>query len=48
MSPATAAPPRRPRNLRKALELFFDEPDADSNVLPIGEPHIEELTLKSA
>ena len=34
--------------LREALELYFDEPDGAEAFQPVGEAHVEQLTLKSA
>jgi predicted RNase H-like HicB family nuclease len=35
-------------NLREALELYFDEPDAVTDFQTVGEAHVEQLTLTSA
>jgi predicted RNase H-like HicB family nuclease len=35
-------------NLREALELYFDQPDALTDYQTVGEAHVEQLTLKSA
>lgn len=35
-------------NLRQALELYFDEPGGAEVIQPVGEAHVEQLTLKSA
>jgi predicted RNase H-like HicB family nuclease len=35
-------------NLREALELYFDEPAGVDAFEPVGEAHVEQLTLKSA
>jgi hypothetical protein len=35
-------------SLREALELYFDEPDADAAWAPVGDAHLEQLTVKSA
>jgi predicted RNase H-like HicB family nuclease len=34
--------------LREALELYFDEPAGTDAFEPVGEAHVEQLTLKSA
>jgi len=36
------------QNVREALELYFDEPDAGADYQPVGNAHVEQLTLKSA
>jgi predicted RNase H-like HicB family nuclease len=36
------------QNVREALELYFDEPDAGVDYQPVGNAHVEQLTLKSA
>jgi predicted RNase H-like HicB family nuclease len=35
-------------NLREALELYFQEPAGPAAHEPVGEAHVEQLTLKSA
>ena len=35
-------------NLREALELHFEEPAGPAAYEPVGEAHVEQLTLKSA
>jgi predicted RNase H-like HicB family nuclease len=35
-------------NLREALELYFDAPSGPALYEPVGEAHVERLTLKSA
>jgi predicted RNase H-like HicB family nuclease len=35
-------------NLREALELYFDEPDAAADYAPVGDAHLEQLIVKSA
>lgn len=35
-------------NVREALELYFDEPDAGDLCQPVGDAHVEQLTPKSA
>jgi predicted RNase H-like HicB family nuclease len=35
-------------SLREALELYFDEPAGTDAFEPVGEAHVEQLTLKSA
>ena len=35
-------------NLREALELYFDEPDAGAEFQVVTEAQVQQLTLKSA
>ncbi len=35
-------------NILEALELYFDEPDTDVAWMPVGDAHLEQLTVKSA
>jgi predicted RNase H-like HicB family nuclease len=35
-------------NLREALELYFDEPDAGADFQVVSDAQVEQLTLKSA
>jgi predicted RNase H-like HicB family nuclease len=35
-------------NLREALELYFNEPDAAPDYQPIDDAHVEQLMLRSA
>ena len=35
-------------NLREALDLYFDEPDAGADYQEVAEAQVEQLTLKSA
>jgi predicted RNase H-like HicB family nuclease len=35
-------------NILEALELYFDEPAAEADYQPVGDAHVEHLTLQSA
>jgi predicted RNase H-like HicB family nuclease len=35
-------------NIRQALELYFDEPEAPADYQPVADAHVEHLILKSA